>query len=185
MADDLDPVETGGRRSRGQERREHPVTVKLSAAEKATLSGAAERAGKALATYLCEVGLDAAEHRAVPVPVMQREMLAELMRVAGLVRRIGVNQNQAVARLNATGEPGLDLGPSVAYCTRVLGHVGVLVRSVRPAAKLLILYTPDRGSKDSAAMAECEFTAEPGGLARPGQCSASRPGPAARINGGL
>jgi hypothetical protein len=31
-------------------------------------------------------------------------------------------------------------------------------------------------------MAECEVTAEPGGVARPGQRSASRPGPAARIN---
>jgi hypothetical protein len=31
-------------------------------------------------------------------------------------------------------------------------------------------------------MAECEFTAEPRGLARSGQRSASRPGPAARIN---
>ncbi|MFI5081987.1 MAG: hypothetical protein ACHQCE_13000 [Streptosporangiales bacterium] len=29
---------------------------------------------------------------------------------------------------------------------------------MRPAAKLLILYPPDRGSKDGAAIAECEFT---------------------------
>jgi mobilization protein NikA len=124
-------VRGGGRRPRGQERREHPVTVKLSAAEKATLSDAAERAGKALAAYLCEAGLDRAEHRAVPVPVMQREMLAELIRVRGLVRRIGVNLNQAVARLNATGEPGLDLGPSVAYCARVLGRVDEAAELVR------------------------------------------------------
>ena len=33
-----------------------------------------------------------------------REALGELIRAAGLVRRIGVNLNQAVARLNATGQ---------------------------------------------------------------------------------
>ncbi len=121
----------GGRRTRGQERREHPVTVKLSAAEKATLAGAADRAGMALAAYLCEAAMDAAEHRAVLVPVLQREMLAELMRVAGLARRIGVNLNQAVARLNATGEPGLDLGPSAAHCTRVLGHIDEAAELIR------------------------------------------------------
>ncbi len=112
----------GRRRTRGQERRE-PITVKLSAAEKAALSDAAERAGMALAAYVCEAAMDAAEHRAVPVPKMQRELLAELLRVAGLVRRAGTNLNQAVARMNATGEPGPDLGPSAAYCTRVLDHV--------------------------------------------------------------
>jgi hypothetical protein len=120
----------GRRRTRDPERRA-PITVKLSAAEKATLSAAAQRAGMALAAYLCEAAMDAAEHRAVPVPKMQREMLAELIRVRGLVRRIGVNLNQAVARLNATGEPGLDLSPAVAYCTRVLGHVDEAAELIR------------------------------------------------------
>ncbi len=35
-----------------------------------------------------------------------REALEEVMNAAGLVRRIGTNLNQAVARLNATGQPG-------------------------------------------------------------------------------
>jgi hypothetical protein len=124
-------IRGGVRRPRGQERREYPVTVKLSAAEKATLSSAADRAGMALAAYVCEAAMDAAEHRAVPVPVMQREMLAELIQVRGLVRRIGVNLNQAVARLNATGQPGVDLGPSAAYCGRVLRHVDEAAELIR------------------------------------------------------
>jgi hypothetical protein len=33
-----------------------------------------------------------------------REALGEFVRAAGLVRRIGVNLNQAVAKLNATGQ---------------------------------------------------------------------------------
>ena len=38
-----------------------------------------------------------------------REALSELMAAAGLVRRIGTNLNQAVARLNSTGQRGEDL----------------------------------------------------------------------------
>jgi hypothetical protein len=105
-----------GRRPREQTPREHVVKAKLSAAEKASLSAAAEQAGLALAAYLVQAGLDAAEHRAVPVPAWQQEMLRELVRVRGMVR-------QAVARLNAAGEPGPDLEPAVAYCRRAIRHV--------------------------------------------------------------
>lgn len=118
------------RRPRGQEPRDHVVKVKLSAAERASLSAAAERVGMALAAYIGQAAMDAAEHRAVPVSELQRQMLTELIRVAGLVRRAGVNLNQAVARLNATGQPGGDLKPSAAYCMRV-------VRQVNEAAELI------------------------------------------------
>jgi hypothetical protein len=40
---------------------------------------------------------------------MLREALGEFIRAAGLVRRIGVNLNQAVAKLNATGQRSDDL----------------------------------------------------------------------------
>jgi hypothetical protein len=52
-----------------------------------------------------------------------REALGEFIRVAGLVRRIGVNLNQAVAKLNATGQHADDL---IAYA----------VESMRRARKL-------------------------------------------------
>jgi hypothetical protein len=45
---------------------------------------------------------------------MLREALGEFIRAAGLVRRIGVNLNQAVAKLNATGQRSDDL---LAYAT--------------------------------------------------------------------
>ena len=96
-----------GRRPREQKPRADVVKAKVSAAEKASLSAAAEQAGLAVAAYLVQAGLDTAEHRAVPVPVFQQEMLRELVRVRGMVR-------QAVARLNASGEPGPDLEPAVA-----------------------------------------------------------------------
>jgi hypothetical protein len=95
------------------------VKVKVSAAEKASMSAAAEQAGLAVAAFLGQAGLDAAEHRAVPVPVWQQELLRELVRASQLVRGAGAN----LARLNAGGEPGPDLGPAVAYCMRAIRHV--------------------------------------------------------------
>ena len=112
-----------GRRPREQKPRGYVVKAKLSAAEKASMSAAAEQAGLALAAYLVQASLDAAEHRAVPVPVLQQEMLRELAQASRLVGRIETSLNQAVARLNAVGEPGPDLEPAVAYCMRAIRHV--------------------------------------------------------------
>jgi hypothetical protein len=42
--------------------------------------------------------------------------LGEFIRAAGLVRRIGVNLNQAVAKLNATGQRSGDLLPYAEAC---------------------------------------------------------------------
>ena len=47
-----------------------------------------------------------------------REVLTELMRVGTLVQRIGVNLNQAVAQLNATGQAPGSLVPIAEYCAR-------------------------------------------------------------------
>jgi hypothetical protein len=46
---------------------------------------------------------------AVGLACRLREALVELMIAAGLVRRVGTNLNQAVARLNATRQRGDDL----------------------------------------------------------------------------
>jgi hypothetical protein len=37
------------------------------------------------------------------------------------VRRAGTNLNQAVAKLNATGQRGEDLLPAAQFCARVIG----------------------------------------------------------------
>ena len=122
---------SGARRPREQQEPRQPFTVKLSAAERAKMADVADRVGMALAAWLCETGMDAAEHRAVPVPKMHREILAELTRVRGLVRRAGVNLNQAVAQLNATGQAGPDLEQAAAYCARVLRHVDAAAEQIR------------------------------------------------------
>ena len=59
--------------------------------------------------------------------------LIELMRAAGLVRRIGTNINQAVAKLNATGQPAGDLPGYAAGTVRRAGHIDEVADAVRKA----------------------------------------------------
>jgi hypothetical protein len=56
--------------------------------------------------------------RGLPPDSPHRQALSEFIRAAGLVRRIGVNLNQAVARLNATGQRSGDLLPYTAENVR-------------------------------------------------------------------
>ena len=60
-----------------------------------------------------------------------REALVELMAAAGLVRRVGTNLNQAVARLNATGQRGEDLLPAAQFCVRVIRRLDEAAEHVR------------------------------------------------------
>jgi hypothetical protein len=118
-------------RTRGEERRDHRFELKLSAAERTVLAIAADRAGLTIAAYLVKAGLDRAEHRTAPVGAVQREMLAELIRIAGTVSRMGTNLGQAVSRLNSDGAPGPDLEPAASYCMRVVRHVDEAAERLR------------------------------------------------------
>jgi hypothetical protein len=60
-----------------------------------------------------------------------REALVELMTAAGLVRRVGTNLNQAVTRLNATGQRGEDLLPAAQFCVRVIRRLDGAAEQVR------------------------------------------------------
>jgi hypothetical protein len=57
--------------------------------------------------------------------------LAEPKEAAGLARRIGTNLNQAVARLNATGQRGEDPLPSAGFCVRVIHRMDQAAEQVR------------------------------------------------------
>ena len=82
----------------------------LTGEEYAVLVAAAGRAGLARRAYAAQAALAAAANGS---PLSDQEslgqVLIELMRAAGLVRRIGTNLNQAVAKLNATGQPAGNL----------------------------------------------------------------------------
>jgi hypothetical protein len=120
-----------GRRSRQPTPRLHLVKFFLTDEELADLSGAARRAGLAKGAFAAEAALTAARCSAVPVGSPLRDALVELMRATGLVRRIGVNLNQAVARLNATGQRGEDLGPVAQMCSRVIRRLDDTAEQVR------------------------------------------------------
>jgi hypothetical protein len=64
-----------------------------------------------------------------------RDALAELIRAAGLVRRIGTNLNQAVARLNATGQRTGDLVPYAAESIRRAERLDAIAEQVRNAIR--------------------------------------------------
>jgi hypothetical protein len=69
--------------------------------------------------------------RAVPVESFLREALAELIRASGFVRRIGVNLNQAVAKLNATGQRSGDLLPYAIESLRRSQQLDAAAEAVR------------------------------------------------------
>jgi hypothetical protein len=66
-----------------------------------------------------------------PADTPSRQALTELIRAAGLVRRIGVNLNQAVAKLNATGQRSADLLPYAAESMRRVRRLDAAAEDVR------------------------------------------------------
>src|ERR1022692_666224 len=100
-----------GRRSRPPAGRVRRGEFTLTDVEFGDLDAAAMRAGLARGAYAAQAALATARGDSGQVSVPLREALAELIRSAGLVRRIGVNLNQAVAKLNATGQRSEDLVP--------------------------------------------------------------------------
>jgi hypothetical protein len=95
------------------------------------VSAAAARSGLARGAFAAEATLATARDAQARVWSPVRITLAELMAAAGLVRRVGTNLNQAVARLNATGERGEDLAPAAEFCTRVIRRLDEAGEQVR------------------------------------------------------
>jgi hypothetical protein len=125
----------GARRSRQGVRRPHRVEFALTGEEFEVLEVAAGRAGLARGAYAAEAALAAARGTATSANEPMREALAELIRAAGLVRRIGVNLNQAVAKLNATGQRAGDLLPYAAESLRRAERLDAAAEEVRKALR--------------------------------------------------
>jgi hypothetical protein len=119
------------RRSRQPVSRPRTVQFSLTLEEFEAVSSAAARAGLARGAYAAEVTLAAARGTEAREASPLREALADLMSAAGLVRRVGTNLNQAVARLNATGQRGDDLLPSAEFCARVIRRLDEAAEQVR------------------------------------------------------
>ena len=121
----------GRRRSRQECPRPRTVQFSLSEAEFAEVSEAAARSGLARGAFAAEATLATARGAQARVWSPLRAALAELIVAAGLVRRAGTNLNQAVARLNATGERGEDLAPAAELCTQVIRRLNEAAEQVR------------------------------------------------------
>jgi hypothetical protein len=92
------------------------VQFRLSDEEFTRLQAAARRAGLSLGAYAAQAVMDAISTH--PGGLV-REAMTALDHAAVQVHRIGVNLNQAVAKLNATGQHSGDLLPYAAASMRL------------------------------------------------------------------
>jgi hypothetical protein len=119
------------RRVRQSAARQRRVEFSLTEEEFGDLDAAAARAGLARGAYAAEAALSVARGVACPADSPLREALGEFIRAAGLVRRIGVNLNQAVTRLNATGQRSGDLLPYATACLRRAERLDAAAEEIR------------------------------------------------------
>lgn len=123
----------GVRRRRSRQAVSRPRVIQFSLTEEEFdgISVAATRAGLAHGAFAAEVTLAAARGAQARAGSPLRGALIELMAAAGLVRRVGTNLNQAVARLNATGQRGEDLLHAAQFCVRVIHRLDEAAEQVR------------------------------------------------------
>jgi hypothetical protein len=120
-----------GRRARKSAKRCRRVEFSLTDEEFDDLNAAAVRAGLARGAYAAEAALSVARGVTCPAASPFREALGEFVRAAGLVRRIGMNLNQAIAKLNATGQRSGDLLPYAAACLRRAERLDAAAEEIR------------------------------------------------------
>ena len=119
------------RRTRQEVPRPRVVQFSLTEEEFDEVSQAAERLELARGAFAAEAVLAAARGGQPSALSPLREALTEVMTAAGLVRRAGTNLNQAVARLNATGQRGADLLPAAEFCGRVIRRLDEAAEQLR------------------------------------------------------
>ena len=121
------------RRRRSRESVSRPKVVQFSLTEDEfdKVSASAAQSGMARGAFAAEATLAAARGVSARAASPLREVLVELMSAAGLVRRVGTNLNQAVARLNATGQRGDDLLPAAQFCVRVIRRLDETAEKLR------------------------------------------------------
>ena len=112
------PAHPRRRRPRQPVKRPRTIRFALTDEEFSQVVAAADRAGLAKGAFAAQATLAIARSGTTPSESPLREALGEFIRAAGLVRRIGVNLNQAVAKLNATGQRSGDLLPYAAESIR-------------------------------------------------------------------
>ena len=121
----------GSRRPRQQEKRGYRVEFTLTGQEMAALAEAAGRVRLARGAYAAQVVLAHVNGSGTGPEAVDREALGELITAAGLVRKIGVLLNQAVTKLNATGQRSGDLLACAEACMRRVERLDAAAEQVR------------------------------------------------------
>ena len=121
------------RRRRSRQAVSGPKVVRFSLTEKEfdEVSEAAARSGLARGAFAADLTLAAARGTQARAGLPVREALVELMAAARLVRRVSTNLNQAVARLNATGQRSDDLVPAAQFCVRMIRRLEEAAEQLR------------------------------------------------------
>jgi hypothetical protein len=119
------------RRSRQAVSRPRVVQFSLTDEEFEEVSQAARRSGLARGAFAAEAVLASVRGAEMSALSPLREALMEVIAAAGLVRRAGTNLNQAVAKLNATGQRGEDLLPAAQFCVRVIRRLDETAEQLR------------------------------------------------------
>jgi antitoxin component of RelBE/YafQ-DinJ toxin-antitoxin module len=99
----------GDRRSPGAQKLTYVMSVRLSDSQRDAARAAAKRAGMALSAWVGELVVDAAEHRALPIGWLQREVVQELIRLRREFTMAVDSLNQIALELNSEGAISSDL----------------------------------------------------------------------------
>ena len=114
----------GSRRRHGDVRRQFRLTAWYTRDELEKVRYAAAAAGMAPAAWLAKLGTSAAEAaaggRAGAAAADAPDVVAAMSQATSLARRLGYLLNQAVAKLNATGEHSADLEACAAAVARAV-----------------------------------------------------------------
>jgi hypothetical protein len=108
------------------------IKISIDEAEHAQATDAARKNDLMVPVFAVDAVLHIAHQVTLPDPSDLMHLVAGLARV--VVQRVGANLNQAVAALNATGQPLGNLLPHARYATGVSWR---LDEAARPASRLV------------------------------------------------
>jgi uncharacterized protein (DUF1778 family) len=126
------PSTAGQRRRTRQQGRSRSCRIAISVdeLEQAELEQAARSEGLTLSAFVADNALAAARRSIPKATAPLREALTELIRATVQVQKVGTNLNQAVAALNATGQPPGNLIQYARYATTVIEKLDQIANKV-------------------------------------------------------
>ena len=169
---DASPLPAGAPRRRPREAvpRARMMRFSLTEDEHAEVSGAADRAGRARAAFAAEATLAVARGTVLTPDAARDDALGDSDRLdyaAEQLRKVGVNLNQAVKVLNATGQPAGNLPRLADQAMRWAAQIDALSEDLWQQAASPGRPAPARRSADDP---PAQIPDRPGGRA-----TASRP----------